>query len=246
MEFPKIIVLTINTHGGIDCIKDNSNHNNYTYPIISIPNGIKKLTIIDSVPFGIDINIENNDIEDYIRIIRENFYWNYTKIDRIPFLKINKIIDKTINYIKNKTINNYKNYKNYKNIEKPFLRCLESKNIYKINQYSHDDKIVNKSFCYEIKDITHKFNKIQIINTEFGNIDLFDLLNKEKYFDGYETTLENILNFLSSKGVENILIFDFTCYSFLPYDKISERTIRNFRREINLKLNNKRNFDLIS
>jgi hypothetical protein len=241
MKFPKIIVLTINTHGGIYCIKDTTSDKNYIYPIITIPNGIKKLTIIDSVPFGININIENNDIEDYIRIIRENFYWNYTKIDKIPFLKINKIIDKTINYIKNKTINNSKNYKN---IEKPFLRCLESKNIYKINKYSYDDKIVNKSFCYEIKDITHKFNKIQIINTEFSNIDLFDLLNKEKYFDGYETTLENILNFLSSKGVENILIFDFTCNS-VSNNEISERTIRNFRREINEKLNNKRKYDLI-
>lgn len=56
-----------------------------------------------------------------------------------------------------------------------------------------------KIFCNEIKDTTCKFNKIQIINTEFGNIDLFELLNKEKYFDGYETTLKNILNLLSSK-----------------------------------------------
>ena len=243
MEFPKIIVLTINTHGGIDCTKDNTIDKNYIYPIISIPNGIKKLTIIESVPFGIDINIADNDIVDYISTIKENFYWNYSKIDRIPFVKINKIIDKTLNYLKNKTIINLKNNKN---IEKPFLRCLESKNIYKMNEYSHDDKIVNKTFCYEIKDITYKFNKIQIINTEFSNIDLFDLLNKEKYFDGYETTLENILNFLSSKGVENILIFDFTCNSFVPDNEISERMIRNFRREINQKLNNKRKFDLIT
>jgi hypothetical protein len=242
MEFPKTIIITINTHGGIDCIKEKSNDNNYLYPIITVPDSIKKLTIIDSVPFGIDIYIDDDEIINYTNVITDNFYQKYNVIDDIDPVQINKIIDNTVNYIKNKTIDKYK--KN-KNIDKEYSRCLQSKNIYENKYFYPNDKIVNKIFCYEMIDKTNSYNNIQIINNKLNHIDLFDLVKKKKYFDGYETTLENILHFLSSKCVENVIIYDFSCYTFVHNDKISDRTIRNFRREINHKLNNKRKFDMI-
>ena len=65
------------------------------------------------------------------------------------------INEKIIEQIRNHIIN-YKNFqKNInKNINKNFLRCLKLKNIYQQKNYKSGDKIVNKTFCYEIKDIT--------------------------------------------------------------------------------------------
>ena len=148
--------------------------------------------------------------------------------------QINILNKKIIEKIKNQTIFN-KRY--YKNIDKNYLRCIETKNIYKQKIYESGNNIVNKFFAYELLDISNKHKNIQIINKGFDNIDLFDLVKKDKYFDGYETITENILNFLSNKGVKNIVIYDFTCYSFLPNNKISDRMVRSFRKEINNKLN---------
>lgn len=244
-QFPKTIVLTINVHGGIDCIKsDNDLELTYKYPIIKVSMNIKNLIIIDSVPFGIDMNISDLQILENINLIKQNYYKKYSNINKLSFSQINMINEKIIEQIKNDTFYDAK----FQKIDnKNYLRCLKFKNIYQQKNYKSGDKIVNKTFCYEIKDITDKYKNIQIINKQFNNIDLFDLVKKEKYFDGYETTLENIINFFSNKGVENIVMYDFSCYTFLPDDKISERTIRNFRKEINNKLNNsnKRKFNLL-
>jgi hypothetical protein len=250
-KFPKTIVLTINTHGGIDCIKSDNNNNlelTYKYPIIKVPTNIKNLIIIDSVPFGVDNNINNSGIKKNIDLVTKIYYKEHSNINNLSLNQINVINEKIIEQIKNDTICNTK----YKKIDdKNFLRCVKLKNIYQQKKYKPDDKIVNKTLCYEIKDISNKYKNIQIINKELNNIDLFDLVKKKKYFDGYETTLENIINFFSNKDVENIIIYDFSCYTFLAdnkmNDEISERTVRYFRNEINNKLNgsNKRKFDLL-
>jgi hypothetical protein len=235
-KFPKTIVLTINTHGGIDCKKKNNTNDlefNWIYPIIEVPVEIKNLIIIDSVPFGISINISKIEIEKNINIIAKNYYNQYKNIKELSMKQIDLINDKNIEEIKKDTLKNKLNIFN----NQKYLRCIELKNIYNKKNYKSGDKIVNKSFCYEQKDKTNIYKNIKIINKDIDHIDLFDLVNTDKYFDGYQTTLENLLNFLINKGVENIIIYDFSCYTFLPNNKISERTIRNFRKEINNKLN---------
>lgn len=245
MEFPETILLTINIHGGIQCfpndlINNPSNYklnhleNDLIYSTIKIPKNINKLIIINSVPIGIDIHITNSQIVKYTNLISNNYYKCNNNIENMSIeqiillnkLIIDKIIDDTI-----------LNVQKYTNMNEKFIKCVNSKYIYEQHIYSSDDVIVDKSYGFENFDKTNEFKNIQIINKNFENIDLFDLLEKNEYFDGFETTTENILYFLSNKCVKNIIIFDFTCNTFLHEKKMSERTIRNFRREINHKLN---------
>lgn len=244
MELPKTIIICINTHGGIDCFKDSNNEMNYNYPTTNIPNKIKKIIMIDSVPFGTDISLSENEIFEFNNII-----YKYLGNNKISKIETTNIINNVIKKLKEK-IQEYINNKNINNYDKNFLRLVNSNNIFILREYKSSDKIVNKTFCYEQKDLTNNYKNLQIMNNKkLSSVDLFDLeIKKTKYKDGFETSLENILNFLSEKEVENIIFFDFSCYSFLPSPNLNERTIRIFRREINyqIDINKKRKFDQIS
>ena len=112
MNFPKTIILSINTHGGIDCLENKSSNKmelNYIYPVIKVPTNIKKLIIINSVPFGIDINITNLENENYINTIKKFYHEQNTNINELSLNQINIINEKIIEQIKNKTIEKIKN-----------------------------------------------------------------------------------------------------------------------------------------
>lgn len=244
MVFPKTIILAINTHGGIFCDEKKLENNmipNYEYPTFDVPNNIKKLVIVNSVPYGISIDISFQEIEDYNNSISNNFNQNNIDINKINNKSIDKIIDQTIIDIKNKT---FSYIRNNSNVNEKYLKSIKSNNIYKKSEFNSGNEIVNKMFSYKINENNYDLKNIKIINKEFYNIDLFDLIDKNinQNKNAYNTSLKNILNFLSNQNVENIIIFDFSCYKFLPSDKISQRMIRNFRREIN---NNKRKYEFI-
>ena len=267
IKLPKTIILAVNVHGGsdsIDCINQIDKEEFSTYPVTKIPSKIKNLIKIDAVPWGNDIIIDSNELNKFLKIIRDELLKIY--LEDVNLNRLEYFVEKAVEKIKNFYYNKYqskKKFLKYKSdgedindyinvIEEPtFSRCLMNKDICRINKMIGGELMVNKIFCYEKKDWYMNrrayFKKISILN--FGlELDLFDLMENEglcaKYqMDGLEIELNKLLEFLETKQVENIVMFDFSCSSLLPDDKFTPRDIRRFRREIYFGLNNKRYLD---
>jgi hypothetical protein len=266
MNLPKTIVIAVNVHGGTDSV-DNS------FPAIRVPSKIKKLFKIDAVQWGNEIILNGCEHVSYLQTIKNELYkyhfeqnssncsnsFNPTNLESFVKQVVGKIKSNCFNkYQSKKNFNKHKTIgeeeKNYISVikDKNYLKCVMSKNIYKINNLVGDEFTVNKIFCYDEEDIgvdaLKYFNKISVLNVGYECVDLFDLMIKEGICvnygtNGYETELKSLLEFLVSKQVENIVMFDFTCSSLLPHESFNNRHIRRFRREIYHGLNKKRTFE---
>jgi len=228
VEFPKIIILSISTHGTIS-----DSYTNNPYTIIKIPKKIKQLIKIDVVQYGIANYMNDDELYEYNSIISNNVKNLESKNDIE--------IEKTINMISNKIKTNiYSNFSN-ENLDLDYVNyksCVMTKNNCKIHNYEPDDYIVNKSYSYDKSDTNDKFKNISIYNEGILlNHDLIDYLPKNEYIDANIVNLYEILNFLSEKNVEKIIIFDFSCSLFLPDKNFTQRDIRKYRRELCYQVN---------
>lgn len=267
MMLPKTIVLAINIHGGSDSIDLLNSPNKKTYPVTKVPQQIKKFIKIDGVPWGNDIVICSNEVGQYIKIIKDELYsihFANANANTTLSIPIDNFVEKTTREIKSLCFNRYKSKKNF-NLYKTksedindydkvkqysnYLQCIRTKNIYKINNFLSDEFVVDKVFCYEKKKYSNKVNqyvgKIDVLNIGFDHIDLFDLMEslglcKPYQSDGLEIKLSEMLEFLVTQQVENIIMFDFTCASLFPEEIFTPRDIRRFRREIYYGLSRKR------
>lgn len=253
MPLPKTLFISINTHGGIDSI---DKKNGKEIPITYIPSNIKSLYKIDATPLGIDNVIRETDIVKYINVINKhiNLAFPVNKIDDCKSASENDefFIDKCINLITNELKSICKNeIKN--NLKRKFNNFIEDNDykmycdfvnygkIFQTIKYKSNDKIINKTFCYSSDEKNTLVSDIKIINKEYENIDLFDLLIEKnlcsKYTDdGYEISLEKILSYLSTNGVEKIIMFDLTCSNVIPENYFNSRYLRKLRRDV-IRLN---------
>jgi hypothetical protein len=75
------------------------------------------------------------------------------------------------------------------------------------------------------------FNTVVLYNLE-GESDIFEILQSVG-MDIDQITTSQLIEFLSSLGVENLIIVDFSCYVFKGESKhLTERNIRHTRRKI--------------
>jgi hypothetical protein len=235
MKLPSTILISINTHGGIDSTIDTLSGER-TLPIITIPYKLDTVIKIDSVPLGFSNYIQECETEKFINIIKNNLKNN---------ICIEKCCDdiETLVNISNKIIFECKKMykekikKNPKNI---FYKNIQHDKTYKIKYFNSMDKIINKVFCYANDEKNEYIKNISILNKGYENIDLFELLHKNKlcknYKDGLEITLEKILNFFAENNVKKVIIYDFSCFRILPEEIFTQRYLRRLRRD-EIKLN---------
>ena len=106
------------------------------------------------------------------------------------------------------------------------------------------DYLKNKKIKYTLKgstkwyeidiDDANYFNKIIIYN-----IDCIDLLQQIKlYFGRSYIYLSELITVLVSMGAKNIIFLDLSCNTFLAHNKLSERSIRHMRRNMETEIKN--------
>ena len=109
---------------------------------------------------------------------------------------------------------------------------------YRVNFYKSGEQIFNKIYSRKDREINELNSKINML-TKYGNEDLMIELTRH-HPDGstplYNSniTLEELINFLKSENIKNVVIFDFTCSVLKRNDKLirDERVIRRERREM--------------
>lgn len=239
MNIPKTIVIGINMHGELH-LKEDGTPNKYI-----IPNKFR-VTVINAVAPGIPniSTLEKSEelAENVYKRIKRRKNWN----------KLTKSqIDSLSESIKNLLVDT--NKEESKEIIKEHER-LYSKNIVNkkfekfANYYDHSFRITTYNSGQKIPDKLYLkfgegevlnpnnideiyFNKVVLYNLE-GEPDIFEILQSVG-MDIDQITTSQLIEFLSSLGVENLIIVDLSCYVFKGESKhLTERNIRHMRRKI--------------
>jgi len=230
--FPETIILLVTTHGEIILNKEGE------LPKFVVPND---MTIIRSLSSVVgECNIVNPDmVNDYSKIIKK----------KMKYLSSNKINDK-ITGVERVT-------QDIRNIDISELPNIVS-DIKTLNENSSEDDLnIYKGYNYNI-DKAHTITIIgpgkEIINKKYtrtdneatkydwiikamnlpGEPELLKYLTRPNRVGGESTiTLNEIVNFLKSKGVKTIIIFDISCSNIRDSEmsEISEREARRFRKQ---------------
>jgi len=106
-----------------------------------------------------------------------------------------------------------------------------------MKSYKSGDEILNKQFSYDSTEnnIHWLDNKIQIFNLpeqneEFNFLDFLHSLERFKDGTSGYVLMNMIIHYLKERGVENVVIFDFSCSKIVSQTPISNRGVRSLRR----------------
>lgn len=258
MNLPSPIVLSINTHGGYDSTID-AQSGMRIIPTIKIPKKINTLIKVDSVPIGYGNPVDEKDIKKFMNIIKQQLKINVENVANVANaddIDVSHSNIKILEKISKNIIHECKKMGQIKNKKKPNVRF--SKNIYynkmyQIKKFNSMDKIMNKIFCYSKDEKNILIKNISILNEGYENVELFEILDKnflcDKYEDGLQISLKNILIFLAKQNVKKVIIYDFTCFGIVPEEVFTPRHLRKIRREElqsnNWITNKKRSYDEI-
>jgi hypothetical protein len=99
--------------------------------------------------------------------------------------------------------------------------------------FSSGDTIINKFYTRTNVQSTINDWVIKIMNLE-GQPDLLSFLKRQTRHGDSDITLEDIVNFLITKNVKNIILIDLTCSLIRTedMDDYPQRKIRDFRKDI--------------
>ena len=231
MKVPTTLYIGINTHGVIDINSDNK------IVTFAVPQGVN-ISYISSVAPGVeniltlDVSEKiNKNIDEYLKrqTNKKSIVENIVNIAR----KEENILAK---YIKNDYYNNRK-------VELAHYLYTRDKS-FAVHEYRGKMLMYEKRFIeftekeisnYEIDiDDANYFNKIIIYN-----IDCIDLLQQIKlYFGRSYIYLSELITVLVSMGAKNIIFLDLSCNTFLADNKLSERSIRHMRRNMETEIKN--------
>lgn len=235
MKVPTTLYIGINTHGAIDINSDNK------IVTFSVPQEIN-ITYISSVAPGVEniLTLEvsekiNKNIDNYLKE-QTNKQTNKTQIVENIVNIARKEENILAKYIKNDYYNNRK-------VELAHYLYTRDKS-FTVKEYTGKMPIYEKRFIeftekeisnYEIDiDDANYFNKIIIYN-----IDCIDLLQQIKlYFGRSYIYLSELITVLVSMGAKNIIFLDLSCNTFLANNKLSERSIRHMRRNMETEIKN--------
>ena len=235
MKVQTTLYIGINTHGVIDINSDNK------IVTFVVPQGVN-ISYISSVAPGVE-NILTLDVSEKINKNIDEYLQgqtnNQTNKTRIVETIVN--IARKEETILSKYIKN--DYYNNKKVELAHYLYKRDKS-FTVKEYTGKMLIYEKRFVefteqeisnYEIDvDNANYFNKIVIYN-----IDCIDLLQQIKlYFGRSYIYLSELITLLVSMGAKNIIFLDLSCNTFLSHNKLTERSIRHMRRNMETEINN--------
>jgi hypothetical protein len=231
MKVPTTLYIGINTHGVIDINSDNK------IVTFAVPQNIN-ITYISSVAPGVD-NILTLDVSEKINKNIDEYLQgqtnNQTNKTRIVETIVN--IARKEETILSKYIKN--DYYNNKKVELAHYLYTRDKS-FTVKEYKgniHEKRFIKfteqEISNYEIDlDNANYFNKIVIYN-----IDCIDLLQQIKlYFGRSYIYLSELITLLVSMGAKNIIFLDLSCNTFLSHNKLTERSIRHMRRNMETEI----------
>ncbi len=252
IQFPKRIILIITSHGSIIEKEDDSINNSFV-----IPDGIYLKRAYASLP-GVCNFVDDDSVDFYIRTIRRQKGnlerpTNFDTIDEtIAMLwKVFKKRDAT--YIP--TIHSMIRKKDDINMEEIGATTVAQKDLYfkrtrdymnmfedsfRITNYSPGDRVVNKLFSRDNSEVSHRKKSwvIRMLNVSTGTLDLLTLFHRQTRHGESQMDLKTMIELLKSKGVEEIVLFDFSCSTFIEefkpnrYRNIRDRNTRAKRRKL--------------
>jgi len=227
MDYPKTVLVIVTAHGLIELTSDNK-------PItFNIPTGINTLTKLSAVTPGV-CNITNpEDIDKFIENILKELKNpdEYNKLLNEPVAYLNFLAD-MYKSIEEETVKETIKDKNPDYDSKIRDEYYYHRNkSYNITEYKTSELIINKKFLRnnktELNTSPWDF-QISVLNV-VGVPDLFREIKGIRTFQDTESsiTLEEIVEFLKTKSVENIVLIDFSCSNYEP--EPNDRDTRNLR-----------------
>lgn len=237
MNIPKTLVIGINMHGEIHLTGDGT-------PLNSIVPENMHINIINAVVPGVPniSTLENyeNLAENISEKVKDISDWNNLTQPQISEItqNIKEMLVATNDEQSNDIINQYQKSYNKGNINTHFKDFAHSYNkSFKITSYTSRQSIPDKLYLKFLpgeaenpNDVEENyFNKIVLYNLD-GEPDIFEL------FKTFGTNLDQIktselIEFVVSLGVQNLIIIDLSCSVFKGEHKfLTERNIRQMRR----------------
>jgi hypothetical protein len=236
--FPSTIILSITSHGKIT-IDNNDNPQTFI-----IPEGIKIITSLLSTIGECNI-LNENTINNHIKIIEQNMEHLLdpeTQIDTVT-----NVTDE-IRHIDSENLSD--KVSNIKDLRKKKLDEMDFADYQELTTYegyvhgfdkSHivdiknpGGSVLNKSYNREGEEATTNDWVIKILNMS-GQPDILTYISNLKS-DGTSTiTFEDIVMFFSSKMVDTLIVFDFSCSDILDKDGmmyVPPRKTRQIRRPL--------------
>ena len=221
--YPKTVVLNISTHG-------NLNYNASHYAPLMFKACLPMTTITATKP-GVCNFVNREDANALSNIVRDV---TLKHSDTNSIIKVAKEIQtklKTFDAYTEKPLNS----EDYEYIK--FLRHYDSR--YTLKTYRYGDMVMDKVFSTNRKDVSDYDDEINawiitVVNMP-GTPNLFHLMSQRSNRES-TATMEDIMYFLKSKGVEGILVVDFSCAIIVDTNTrkiVSDRVARNVRRKLN-------------
>jgi hypothetical protein len=104
---------------------------------------------------------------------------------------------------------------------------------FNINFFGPGKQILNKTYIRSNLESTKNDWVIKVLNIP-GQPDLLSFLKIQTRGGDTNITLEEIISFLKSKGVETVILFDLSCSNVADTDltDVTERSTRRYRRDI--------------
>jgi hypothetical protein len=210
-------IISVNTHGMMDL-----NENNTTPFTFKVPKNVN-LIIVSAVVPGVCNYAQQSDINKYNNII----------LDAIDIKPISKLVNTVLPNLNKALYNNYLDTTKKRkrdNIEMNQYFYLTTKNAI-VSNYKSGDRVADKTFERKDMDLAQGSydHRIPILNM-YGKPDIMDDINySTDTGEGSVISLSYIVKYCMDLGMNNIIIFDFSCSSF-PIE--NPRTERNIRRRI--------------
>ncbi len=239
LNIPKTVVVGINMHGELHLTENGSLKKDV------VPNNFR-VTVINAVAPGVP-NISTFQKSEemaekvYNRVKRRKNWDKLTKTQIHDLAEsIKDLLVKTNKQQSKDIIKEHQRLYSKNQVNKPFQTFSHQYgNAFKITSYEPGDKIPDKLYlkfqegeALNPDNIEEKyFNTVILYNLE-GEPDVFEML-KSVGMDIEEITTAQLIEFLSSLGVENLIIVDLSCSVFKGDSKhLTERNIRHTRRKI--------------
>ena len=241
-QWEKTIILSITTHGGI--IQESPED----IRVFTVPEGMTIKRALISTPGECNL-LYSQEARRYLNFISNNKNKLTSNIESIQ----NETIQKIVDFIKNDSLKGSIQYAKEKEKEleqtskkmklntedeeilNTYTRFLNNINKgFNINYFDSGTQILNKLYTRYNVEKTKNDWSIQVMNIR-GMPDLLSFIRLQTRRGESVITLEEIINFLNYKGVENVIIFDFSCSDFMneeQYEIEDQRAIRRHRRDI--------------
>ena len=244
IQFPKRLIIANFTHGTIIVNKDETEKTFVVPPDIKIKRAWASVPgVCNFVSYDTNALFANNIINAKERLETipfeavdaefNVFLDKFKTVDKETLQQMNRIVKEKFNILElgdEEDIENLKRATDYvHNFDKFF----------QLSTYLPGDTVIDKLFTRTNSEVLNKSRKREwvmlLVNVEPGNIDLITLMRTQTRYGTIDIFFSDIIDYLRSKDVEEIIFFDNSCSNFLTEDEYAitnEREIRARRRAL--------------